>query len=90
MADSTLSNSRNILTASSSGTSAIWKVKCVFVIVLSDHFNSIKASTVIYFSHLKNDTFNHFAIFLTLFFCLSLQVFIHFSSAYHVLWAKQV
>ena len=31
MADSTLSNSRNILTASSSRTSAIWKEMCVFV-----------------------------------------------------------
>lgn len=90
MADSTLSNSRNILTASSSGTSAIWEAECVFVFVLLITFNETSLDPSSQISHLKNDTFHHFAVFLALFLCLSLQVFIHLSSAHHVLQNKHI
>lgn len=88
MADSTLSNSRNILTASSSRTSAIWKEMCAFVYRLYRFIDALTSQVAILFSHLENDTFNHFAVFLALFFRLSLQIFVHLSSAHHVLQDK--
>lgn len=38
-----------------------------------------------YRAYLKDDTFDHFAVFLALLFGLSLQLFVHLSSAYHIL-----
>lgn len=47
-----------------------------------------RRTLMIFGSHLKNDTFHHFAVFLALLFRLSLQVFVHLSSAHHVLHDK--
>lgn len=88
MADSTRSNSRNIRTASSSGTSAIWKhYGSLWVACFMDAFFPHQ---FLFCSHLKDDTFNNFAIFLTLFFCLFFEVLIHLSSAHHILQKKNI
>lgn len=82
MADSTLSNSRNIRTASSSGTSAICGKERARFVSLNPRQRSDQNSTA---AHLEDDAFNHFAVFLALFFGLALQVLVHLSSAHHVL-----